>query len=178
MFLVNNREESFKIGYGFIIYFSFCYMYRLITRIQHFEIRNIGKWSEISAVIIPECVSLYRKWFVLIWSIFIALSWYSCWYIYDGNKVFWKYEIQIIFNFNVRLVIKWIKICVAYYIYCFIRIFHFIKEISNICFMLFKITGWLSILCTNDNIFVFFYLLSLWQVIQFHCCLFVNQTLV
>ena len=35
-------------------------------------------------------------------------------------------------------------------------IFHFIKEIFKICFVLLKITSWLSILCTNDNIFAFF----------------------
>ena len=33
MFPVNNKEKSFKIGYRFILYFPFCYVYWLITRI-------------------------------------------------------------------------------------------------------------------------------------------------
>ena len=58
MFPVNNREKNFKIGYRFIIYFSFCYVFQLESSIKPFEIRNIGKWSEISAIIILECISL------------------------------------------------------------------------------------------------------------------------
>ena len=44
-------------------------IYRFVMRISSLlecsikssEIRNIGKLSEISAVIIPECISLFRK---------------------------------------------------------------------------------------------------------------------
>ena len=63
-FPVNDREKSFKIGYRFIIYiarFVMCVGSLLESSIKSFEIRNIGKWSEISAVIIPECMSLFRK---------------------------------------------------------------------------------------------------------------------
>ena len=64
MFPVNDREKSFKIGYRFIIYiarFVMCVGSLLESSIKSFEIRNIGKWSEISAVIIPEYISLFRK---------------------------------------------------------------------------------------------------------------------
>ena len=84
------------------------------------------------------------------------VAWYSGWFIYDGNKVFLKKRGSDNFNFNVRLLINEIKICVAYYTYCLIRIFHFIKGIFKICR--------LSMLLTNENIFFFFFLSSLFII--------------
>ena len=83
-FLINSQPshppfpQNFFHFYGpvdlsFISRFVTCIGSLLESSIKSFEIRNIGKWSEISGVLIPECISLFRKWIVLIWSIIVAL---------------------------------------------------------------------------------------------------------
>ena len=58
---MERKDLKYAIELSFISRFVMCIGSFLENSIKSFEIRKKGKWSEISAVIIPEYIPLFRK---------------------------------------------------------------------------------------------------------------------